>query len=87
LFLWFILLVWENKFPDYDERVLKKRNVVVVVQINGKVRDKIEISPDTDENKIQKMVFESEKVRKFIEGKNIVKKFYIKNKIYSIVVR
>jgi len=89
--LWEILgknnYVWENKFPDYDERVLKKRNVVVVVQINGKVRDKIEISPDADENKIQKMVFASEKVRKFIEGKNIIKEFYVKNKIYSIVVR
>ncbi|RLD17233.1 MAG: leucine--tRNA ligase [Caldiserica bacterium] len=79
--------IWENRWPEYSEDVIKKRKKTVVIQINGKVRDKIEVSPDISEEDIKKLVYEREQVKKYIKDKEILKEIYIKEKIFSIVVR
>ena len=73
------------KWPEYDESKLVLNKVKIAVQVNGKLRDTIEIDKDLDDEKIKELAFESQNVKKFIDGKNIKKVIVVKNKIVNIV--
>jgi leucyl-tRNA synthetase len=74
-------------WPQYDPGKLSKETVLIVGQVNGKVRTKIEVEKDTDDEKVKLFIREDEKVKKYIEGKEIVKEILIKNKLVNIVVK
>jgi len=76
-----------ESWPVYDESKLVKQMVTVVCQVNGKVRAKIEVENDTDENTLKEIMKNDEKVKKYIEGKEIIKEIVIKNKLVNIVVK
>ena len=73
------------KWPEYDESKLVLNKVKIAVQVNGKLRDTIEIDKDLDDEKVKELAFESQNVKKFIVGKNIKKVIVVKNKIVNIV--
>ena len=75
------------KWPTYDEAKLVSDTVEIIVQVNGKLRDKIEVANGTSKDDLEKLATTDEKVQKFIEGKNIVKVIVIPNKIVNIVVK
>ena len=79
----FVNPVWYK----YDEAALVADTVNIAVQVNGKLRDTIEVPLNSEQADVKKSVFENEKVLKHTEGKNIVKEIYVKNKIYNIVVK
>ena len=88
--LWQILgnkdsLVFE-KWPDYDKSKIIEDTFKIAVQINGKVRANIEINTDDSKEKVSKKALAEENVKKWIEGKEIKKVIYIKNKLISIVI-
>jgi len=70
-----------------DEKALTVDEVMVVVQVNGKVRQKLTLPVSMDDAKVKEIVFADDKVKSYTEGKTIVKEIYIKNKIYNIVVK
>jgi leucyl-tRNA synthetase len=72
---------------DVDPSALTKDNAIIVVQINGKVRAKIEMPIDSDQAIVKSAVFADEKVKVYTDGKQIVKEIYVPNKIYTIVVK
>jgi len=72
---------------DIDENALVQESVTIVVQVNGKVRAKMDLQLDTDEAKVKELAWSDDKVKNHTDGKIIVKEIYIKNKIYNIVVR
>lgn len=74
-------------WPTYDESKLVSDTVEIIVQVNGKLRDKIEVATDTAKADLEKLATSDEKVQKFIDGKNIVKVIVIPNKIVNIVVK
>lgn len=74
-------------WPVYDESKLAKQMVTVVGQVNGKVRTKMEIEHDTDENTLKEVFKKNDKMKKYIDGKEIVKEIVIKNKLVNIVVK
>jgi len=74
-------------WPSYDEKLLEEERITVVVQINGKVRDRVEVGKDEPEESIKERVLSLERVKKFIEGKKIVKFIYVPGKIVSIHVK
>ncbi len=74
-------------WPSYDPALMEEEEATVVVQINGKVRDKIKIPRDLPREEVKKRVHSSERVRKFLEGKEVVKEVYVPGKIYSIQVK
>ncbi len=76
-----------ESWPVYDESKLVKQMITVVGQINGKVRVKIDVENDTDENTLLELMKNDEKVKKYIDGKEIVKEIVIKNKLVNIVVK
>ena len=74
-------------WPVYDEDKIKDNDVTIGIQINGKVRDSISFSMNEEKETILKKVYESDKIKKYIEGKNIIKEIVIPNKIVNIVVK
>ena len=79
--------VFLEEWPSYDEEAVKEEIVTVVVQVNGKVRARLEIEKNTPEEEVVKMALSNENVKRHIEGKEIRKTIYIKNKILNIVAR
>ena len=79
--------ICESTWPVYDEEKTKENTFTLVVQVNGKVRGKIETSSDTSKEELEKLAISLENVNKFIEGKTIVKTIVIPNKIVNIVVK
>ncbi|MBL8015220.1 MAG: leucine--tRNA ligase [Candidatus Doudnabacteria bacterium] len=76
-----------ESWPEYDESKLQEDNITIAVQVNGKVRDTISIPVDADEAAALGLAHASEKVAKFLEGKQVVKEIYVKGKIVNIVVK
>ena len=75
------------KWPDYDESILIKDKINIVIQINGKKRTLLDTESDQDEEKIFKKCLEIESVKKLLADKHIIKKIYVKNKLVNIVVK
>ena len=72
-------------WPTYDEAKTVDNTINLPIQINGKLKGTIEIELDLPEETIKTLAHE--KVANHLEGKNIVKEIYVKNKIYNIVVK
>ena len=79
--------VFDHGWPEYDESKLVTDTVVVPVQVNGKLRGKIEVARGLDEGKIKEIVLNDEKFKTFIEGKEIVKWIILSDRLVNIVVK
>ena len=77
----------ESSFPKYNKEKLVDETITVAIQVNGKLRGTIEVSTDTDEEKLKKLAMDNDNVKKHIDGKEIIKTIVIKNKIVNIVVK
>ncbi|MBU1085537.1 class I tRNA ligase family protein, partial [Patescibacteria group bacterium] len=80
--------VHNQLWPEYDEKLIKEDQVTVVVQVNGKLRGQMEVSQEEsrDKEKIIKMAREDERVKKYIEGKKIIKQIFVPGKLVNLVV-
>ncbi len=76
-----------SKWPEYDEEKTKSEEVTIGVQVNGKVRGEITIGVNDDEDTIKDIALNNENVKKFIDGKEIVKMIVIPGRIVNIVIR
>ncbi len=72
-------------WPTYDEEKTVDNTINLPIQINGKLKGTIEVELDLPEETIKTLAHE--KVANLLDGKNIVKEIYVKNKIYNIVVK
>src|SRR5579875_703184 len=78
--------VHRQKWPAFDPDLAKDEVVTVVVQINGKVRDRLEVAADTAEDQVRALAFDSAAVKRHMDGKTPKKVIYVPNKLLSIVV-
>lgn len=76
-----------EKWPEFDEEAVKEDTVEIGVQINGKVKGKVEIAVDEDSQAVIAKAKEIPAVAKAIEGKNIVKEIYVPGRIVNIVAK
>ncbi len=74
-------------WPAYDEKYLVEDTITVVVQVNGKVRDQLDVPADIAKDDIIALATGSEKVQGWLEGKNLVKAIYVPGKLVSLVVK
>ena len=79
-------IAYEN-WPVYDEEKTKENMFEMVVQVNGKVRGKIEVSTETSKEEMETLSKELENVKKYIDGKQIVKVITIPQKLVNIVIK
>ena len=77
----------DKAWPKYDESKTKDQVIQMPIQVNGKVRGTIEIAVDDSQDKIKEIALEDENIRRFVEGKTIVKEIFVAGKIYNIVVK
>lgn len=75
------------KWPEFDESKLVSDTVEMIIQVNGRLRDKLSLPVDTDKEKIKELALSDEKIQKFIDGKDVAKVIVIPNKIVNIVVK
>lgn len=78
-------IVMEEAWPEFDESALVKSVIEVVVQVNGKVRAKIEVAPDAPKDEVEALALADEHVQKFTEGKTIRKVIVVPGKLVNIV--
>ncbi len=76
-----------ESWPTYDEEKTKEEMFEMVVQVNGKVRGKIEVSMDTTKEEMETLAKELENVRKYIDNKEIVKVITVPKKLVNIVIK
>ncbi len=79
--------VHAQDWPIYEEAALVVNEVEVVVQVNGKVRDKITVPVSIDSKDLESQALQSSRVLEFIEGKQVVKVINIPGKLVNIVVK
>jgi leucyl-tRNA synthetase len=73
-------------FPQYDPVKVKEEQVEIVVQVNGKVRARLLVPFNTDEQVLENSVISDENVKRHLEGKRITKVIKVKNKLVNFVV-
>ncbi len=78
-------LIVEENWPEYDPEALKEDELTIVVQVNGKVRGKINVPADASEEEIKNSAVKN--AGKFLEGKTIVNTIYVKGKLVNIVIK
>lgn len=78
--------ITEQPWPSYQEDALASDEILVVIQINGKLRSKFSISADSSDDLIKKTALSDEIVQKHIEGKNIKKVIVVRKKLVNIVI-
>ena len=79
--------IHEEKWCEYDENLAKASSITLVVQINGKVKDKIEVDEGLDNEKLKEIALSSEKVKELTNGKTIIKTIVVPKKLVNIVVK
>lgn len=79
--------VHQQKWPTFDEEATKLAEIEIVLQINGKVRDKLMIPADTDREGMKKIAMELPRTQELTAGKTIVKVICVPKKLVNIVVK
>ena len=79
--------IHQQAWPKWDAEAIKTDTVEIVVQINGKVRDKLTVASELSSAELEKAALQQEKVQQLVEGKTVVKVIAVPNKLVNIVVR
>jgi len=77
--------IFSQPWPKYDPELVEEKKITLVIQINGRVRDKIEAEADIFEEKARDLALAQEKVKKWIGGKEIKKVIFVPGKLINIV--
>ena len=77
--------IFKEKWPEYIDELSKDKILEVPIQVNGKLRSKLFVSEEINEEEIKNLALIDDKVKIYIEGKNLKKVIYIKNKLLNIV--
>ena len=76
-----------HKWPEILQKEITNLKIKLVIQVNGKTRDVIDIDRDVDEKKVINLISKKDKIKNFLKGKEILKHIYIKNKLINLVVK
>ena len=79
--------IHEQKWVEYDEALCVDKEIEIAVQVNGKMRAKINIPADMEQADVLSLAKQDENVKKECEGKNIVKEIYVKGRLVNIVAK
>jgi leucyl-tRNA synthetase len=79
--------IFNEKWPVWDESAMVKDSVEIAIQVNGKVKGRMEIPTSAEQKEIEQLVMENGEVKEMLEGKQIAKIIVIKNRLVNIVVK
>jgi leucyl-tRNA synthetase len=79
--------VWEQGWPTAEQRYLQRDEFELVIQVQGKVRDRVMAPTGASKDELQELAMGREKLQPFLEGKTIVKTIVVPGKLVNVVVR
>ena len=79
--------ICDRVWPSYDEDKTIDNEIDIAVQVNGKVRDTIRIKKDSSKEELEELAMNSEVIKKWLEGKEIIKVISVPNRIVNIVIK
>ncbi len=74
-------------WPSFNPELAKEDIITVVIQINGKLRSRIQVPQNTPDGELERLALENEKTKKYTRDKNIAKVIVVQGKLVNIVVR
>jgi len=78
--------IFEEKWPEYNRKLIKDEKITLIIQINGKVRDKIEVAAGISVEEAKTLAISQKNVIKWTQGKQIKKVIFVPGKIINIVI-
>jgi leucyl-tRNA synthetase len=79
--------IHNQRWPEWDEKLAKDEEIPLIVQVNGKVRDKLMVSANISEDEANKLALESPKVQAHIAGKIVAQVIYVPGRLVNLVVK
>ena len=79
--------IHNQSWPQWDEGLAKDEEIILVIQVNGKLRDRLAVPVSITEDEAKELALASQKVKPYLENKQIVKTIYIPKKLVNLVVR
>jgi leucyl-tRNA synthetase len=79
--------IFEQPWPNYQEEFIRDETIELVLQVNGKVRDKLSVPADISEDEAKEKAMASQAVQKWTQGKEIVKVVFVPGKLVNVVVK
>ena len=74
-------------WPEYDPAAVVEAEIELVVQVNGKVRDRVRVPRDADEETVRQAALASAKVQEFLNGKEVARVIVVPGRLVNVVVR
>jgi len=78
--------IFKEKWPKYDEKLIKEQTIELVIQVNGKVREKIEVDAEISKDEAEKLALSSEKIKKWLGDNKPKVVIFVKGKLINIVI-
>ncbi len=75
-----------QSWPEFDEEKAREEEITIVLQVNGKVRSRLQVPAETEDEDLRKQALDDDKVARFMEGKTVKKVIVVKKKLVNIVV-
>jgi len=79
-------LCCNQEWPNYNPKLIKEKMITLVIQVNGKIRDKIEVESGVSEKKVKELALIQEKIIKWTKGKKIKKTIFVPERLINFVV-
>ncbi len=76
----------QQKWPKFNEKLIKENKILFIVQVNGKVRDKIEVISDINQKEVEEIVLHAPKIKIWIGQNKIKKIIFVPNKLINVVI-
>ncbi len=78
--------LFEQRWPEWDEKALEREDITLVVQVNGKLVDRLMVAKGSSEDQVSQRALDSPKVQRKISGKTIKKTIYIQDRILNLAI-
>jgi len=78
--------IHQQNWPIVDELAIKEDEIEIVIQINGKLRDKVKVAVDVSEEQIKSLVLSNENIQKYLENRSPKRVIFVKNRLINIVI-
>ena len=79
--------IHNQKWPVWEENLIQVEQATLVIQVNGKLRDRFAVPVGISEEEAKKLALESPRVKPFLEGKSIANVIYVPRKLVNLVVK
>jgi len=79
--------IHQQPWPKWDDELAREEEITLVVQVNGKVRDRFQVPADIDEERAKELALASQRVQAHIDDKRVERIIYVPGKLVNVVVR